>query len=82
MKKVNLNEYLGRTMPKDFGEDLPRCKTSKSPKTKFVKPFSSIHCKGSLRDRWSEALRDPGYLALWGALLISLIIAALTVRSI
>ncbi len=27
------------------------------------KPFSSLSTKGSLKDRWNSALRDPAYLA-------------------
>lgn len=32
---------------------------------KLVKPFSSFIAKGSLKELWSLALRDPGYWVCW-----------------
>lgn len=32
---------------------------------KLYRPFSTMNMPGSLRQKWSLALRDPGYWLLW-----------------
>ena len=53
-------------------------------KFKFVKPFSTFtmnpeyYFNTTLKERWIHALHDPGYLLLWGSILVFFTICLIT----